>query len=145
MATRARRSAHFAAVDAVTKVKHFACCAFRHGKCGHTCLWMRAFWRLRGHFNRIARRCCCAWTWRDVRGTALGPAPGPTTIDNPVDPSAYIVGNVERAVRSHSQATGTMCGFARRLHRTRETIRKYFTLAGCAVSRERLKNHVVAT
>ncbi len=58
---------------------------------------MRAFWRLRGHFYRIAGRSCRARTWRDVRRTALGA----TTIDNPVDPSAYIVGNVERAVRSN--------------------------------------------
>src|ERR1700738_4969633 len=143
MAARARRSTHFAAVDAVTKLKHFACCAFRNGKCGHTGLWMRALGRLRGHFNRIAGRSGCARTCRDVRGTACGPAPGPPAIENPVDPSAYIVRNVERTVRSYRQATGTMCGFARRLHRTRETIRKYFALAGGAVPRERLKNHVV--
>ena len=65
-------------------------------------------------------------------------------IDNPVDPSAYIVGNVERTIRSHRQARGTMFGFGRRLHRSRETVRKYFALARCAVPVELLKNYVVA-
>ena len=65
-------------------------------------------------------------------------------IDNPVDPTTYIVGNVERTIRSHRQARGTMFGFGRRLHRSRESIRKYFALAGSVVPGERLKNHVVA-
>src|SRR5882762_1641892 len=148
MAARARRSARLAAVDALTERNHFSCRAFRNGKtahCGRTGVWMRALWRFRGHLNGIAGRSCCARTCRDVRGTTFGAALGPATIDNPVDPSAYIVGNVERTIRSHRQATGTMCGFGRRLHRSRETIRKYFALAGCAVPGERLKNHVVAT
>src|SRR5437016_1545704 len=143
MAARARPSAHLAAIDALTERNHFSCRAFRNGKtvCGRTCVWMRALWRLRGHFHRIAGRSCCAQTRRDVRGTAFGAA----MIDNPVDPSAYIVGNVERTIRSHRQTRGTMFGFGWRLHRSRETIRKYLALAGCAVPGERLKNHVVAT
>ena len=144
MAAGARRSAHLAAVDALTEGNHFSCRAFRNGKtahCGRTGVWMRALWRFRGHFNGIAGRSCCARTCRHVRSTAFGAA----MIDNPVDPSAHIVRNVERTVRSHRQARGTMCGFGRRLHRSRETIRKYFALAGCAVPGERLKNHVVAT
>src|SRR5260370_2110569 len=144
MAAGARRSAHLAAVDALTEHNHFPCRAFRNRKtahCGRTGVWVRALWRLGGHLNGIAGRSCCAGTWRDVRGTALGAA----MIDNPVDPSAYIVGNVKRAVRSHRQARGTMRGFGRRLYRSRKTIRKYFALAGCAVPGERLKNDVVAT
>src|SRR6266849_10730420 len=143
MAARARRSARLAAVDALTERNHFSCRAFRNGKtahCGRTGVWMRALWRLRAHFNRIAGRSCCARTCRDVRGTAFGAA----MIDNPVDPSAYIVGNVERTVRSHRQASRTMCCFGRRLHHSRETIRKDFTLPGGAVPGERLKNNVVA-
>src|SRR6266849_671260 len=38
-----------------------------------------------------------------------------------------------------------MFGFGRRLHRSRETIRKYFAWAGCAVPGYWLKNDVVAT
>jgi hypothetical protein len=38
-----------------------------------------------------------------------------------------------------------MSGFGRRLHRSRETIRKYFALPRCAIPGERLKNHVVTT
>src|SRR5260370_36633203 len=135
MAAGARRSAHLAGVGALTEHTHFPCRAFRNRKtahCGRTGVWMRALWRLRGYFNGITGRSCCARTWRDVRGTPLGAA----MIDNPVDPSAYIVGNVERTVRSHRQTRGTMFGFGRRLHRPRETIRKYFTLAGCAVPGE---------
>src|SRR3982074_1843757 len=109
MAARARPSAHLAAVDAFTERNLFSCRAFRNGKIarGHTGIWMRALWRFCGHFNGIAGRSCCARTCRDVRGTALGPA----MIDNSVDPSAYIVGNVERTVRSYRQASGTMFGF----------------------------------
>src|SRR6266852_3544086 len=143
MTPRARRSAHLASVDARTERNHFSCRAFGNGKIARrrTGIWMRALWRFSGHFNGIAGRSCGARTWRDVRGTAFGAA----MIDNPVNPSAYIVGNVERTVRPHRQASGTMFGFGRRLHRPRETIRKYFALAGCAVPCERLKNHVVAT
>src|ERR1700688_4805993 len=65
-------------------------------------------------------------------------------INDPVDPSAYIVRNVERTIGSHRQARGTMFGFGRRLHRSGETIRKYFALTGCAVPVELLKNYVVA-
>src|SRR6266852_4005661 len=143
MAACAGRSAHLAAVDALTERNHFSRRAFRNGKTasGRPGVWMRALWRLRCNFNRIASRSCCARTWRDARGTAFRAA----MIDNPVDPSAYIVGNVERTIRSHRQAGGTMFGFGRRLHRSRETIRKYFALAGCALPGERLKDHVVAT
>src|SRR5216683_5825111 len=143
VAAGACSSAHLAAVDALTELNHFSCRAFRNGKIarGRPGVWMRAFWRFRGHFNGIAGRGCCARTCRDVRGTAFGAA----MIDNPVDPSAHIVGNVERTVRSHRQASRTMCCFGWRLHGSRETIRKYFALARCAVPGQRLKNHVVAT
>src|ERR1700675_2244473 len=102
MAACARRSAHLAAVDALTEQDHLSCRAFRNGKIarGRPSVWMRALWRLRGHFDRIAGRSCGARTWRDVRGTAFRAA----MIDNPVDPPAYIVGNVERTIRSHRQA-----------------------------------------
>src|SRR3981081_1517047 len=99
MAACARRPAHLAAIDALTEQDHLSCRAFRNGKIarGRTGVRMRALWRLRGHFNRIAGRSCCAWTRGDLRGSAFGPA----MIDNPVDPSTYSVGNVERTVRSH--------------------------------------------
>ncbi len=144
MAARARRSAHFAAVDTLTKLNHFSCCAFRNGKRRRASLWMRALWRLCGHLGRIAGRSRCARTWRDVFGTAFGAVVGAASIDNPVDTSANIVGHIERTVRSHRQATRTMFGFARRLHRSREPIRKYLALAGCSVPGERLKHDVVA-
>src|SRR5260370_27667158 len=116
MAGGARRSAHFAAVDALTELDHFSCCAFRNGKRGRAGLWMRTLWRLCGHLGRIAGRSRCARTWRDVSGTAFGAVVGAASIDHPVDASAYIVGNIERAVRSHRQATRTMVGFSRPLH-----------------------------
>src|SRR5258708_14207066 len=143
MAARARRSAYLAAVDALTERNHFSCRAFRNGKFarGRPGVWMRALRRFRRHFNGIAGRSRCPRTWRDVPGAAFGTA----MIDNPVDPSPYIVGNVERTVRSHRQARGTMLGFGRRLHRSRETIRKNLPLTGSAIPSERLKNHVVAT
>src|SRR6266446_8345136 len=141
MAAGARRSAQLATVDALTELNHFSCCAFRNGKRGRAGVWMGALWRLRGLYNGIAGWSCRARTCRDVRGTAFGTA----LIDNPVDASAYIVGNVERAIRSHGQARGTMFGFGWRLHRSRETIRKYFALGGCAVPGEGLKDYVVAT
>src|ERR1700730_16569187 len=141
MAAGARRSAHLAAVNAVTTLNRFSSCAFRNGKCGHAGLGMRALWRLRGHLDRLARRSRCARTWRGVRGTTFAA----TLINNPVNPSAYVVGDVERTVRPHRQAAGSMFGFGRRLHRSRETIRKYFALAGSMVPGQRLKDNVVTT
>src|SRR5467141_3659025 len=123
MAARASRSAHLAAVDALTEQDHLSRRAFRNGKIARSRpgVWMRALWRLRGHFNGIAGRGCCARTCRDVRGTAYGAA----MIDDPVARPTYIVGNLERTVRSYSQARGTMCVFSWRLHLSIETIRKY--------------------
>src|SRR5260370_31489169 len=92
----------------------------------------------------MAARSRCARPGRDVSGTAFGAVVGAASIDNPVDASAYIVGNIERAVRSHRQATRTMFGFSRRLHRSREPIRKSLALPGCSVPGERLKHDVVA-
>src|SRR5437762_13810602 len=108
MAARARRSAHLAAVDALAERNHFSCRAFRNGKTCHcTGIWMGALRRFRCLLNRIAGRGCWARTHREVRGTVSRAA----MIDNPVDPTTYIVGNVERTIRSHRQARGTMFGF----------------------------------
>src|SRR5437667_2556109 len=141
MAVRARRSAHLAAVDALAERNHFSCRAFGNGKTCHcTGVWMGALRRFRSLLNGIAGRGCGARTRHEVCDTASRAA----MIDNPVDPTTYIVGNVERTIRSHRQARGTMFGFGRRLHRYRESIRKYFALAGSVVTDERLKNYVVA-
>src|ERR1700730_1386782 len=141
MTACACRAAHLAAVNALTEHNHLSCRAFRNWKIvgGRTSVWMRACWALRGEINRIAGWSCCARTRRDLRGTAFGAA----TIDDAVNPPAYIVGNIERAIRPHRQARGPMFSFGGRLHRSRETIRKYFALAGCMVPVERLKNDVV--
>jgi len=64
-------------------------------------------------------------------------------IRDAVDASANIVGNVQRAVRPHCQSRGAMFRFRRRFHRSGETIRKYFAVAGSAVTGERLKDYVV--
>src|SRR5277367_2692553 len=106
MAAGARCSAHLAMIDALTEHNHFAGCAFGNGKSdgGRASVWMRALRRLRGHFHRIASRSGWDWTRRDLCGAAFGAA----LINNAVDPPAHIVGDVERTVRSHSQATGTM-------------------------------------
>jgi len=125
MAACARRSTHLAAVDALTEHNHFSCRAFRNGKTVHCCrtsVWMRPLGGLRGDFNGIARRRRYAWTWGDVCDAAFRAA----SIDNPVDPSANIIGNVERTIRSHGQTSGTMFGSSGRFHRSGETIRKYF-------------------
>src|SRR5258706_156656 len=48
MAARASRSAHLAAVDALTEQDHLSCRAFRNGKIARSrpCAWMLAPWRL---------------------------------------------------------------------------------------------------
>jgi hypothetical protein len=76
----ARRSAHLATIDALTKHNHFSCRALRNRDRRCPGIRMRTFWRLRSHFHWIAGRSCCGRTWRGVRGTALGAA----LIDNPV-------------------------------------------------------------
>src|SRR5258708_13062646 len=91
MAARASRSAHLAAVDALTEQDHLSCRAFRNGKIARSRpgVWMRALWRLPGHFNGIAGRGCCARTCRDVRG----PACGAPLIDHPDDPPPHNLTN----------------------------------------------------
>src|ERR1700730_16819415 len=99
MTAGASRSAHLATVNALTQRNHLSCRTFRNGKCSRTGVWMRALWRFRGLLNGTAGRSSRARTCLDLRSGALGVA----VISDPVDPAAYIVGNVERTVRSHRQ------------------------------------------
>src|SRR6184192_539690 len=102
---------------------------------------MRALRGLGGLLDNIPGKCRRTGTSSDTRGTGVG-AP---TIDNPVDAPAYVVRDIERSIRSHRQAGGTMHGFGRRLHCSREAIGKDLALARCVIAIERLKNHVVTT
>ena len=129
-----------AAVDALTEGDHFSCGALRDWKCGNARVWMGALWRFRGCFHWIAGWSCGARTCRDIGRTGLA-----TAINNPVDAPAYVIRNIKRAIRPHSQPGGAMLGFRGRLHGSGESIRKYLALARCVASRERLEDHIVAT
>jgi hypothetical protein len=50
-------------------------------------------------------------------------------IDNSINPSAHIVGNVERAIGSDCESGRTMCGALRSYYRAREAIGEDFAIA----------------
>src|SRR5580658_3281074 len=142
MATRARRSADLALVYALTEGNRCWCRARGDGSAslrGGASVRMRALWRFRGGYHGSTSRSRQARTWRHVRGATFRAA----KIENPVNPSAHVIGNVQRTVGSHGQSRWTMLGLSRGLHCSGKTIRKYFALAGCALSGKWLINHVV--
>jgi hypothetical protein len=102
---------------------------------------MRALRRFSRRFHDLACRSRRARTRSHIRGTAASAA----AIDNAIDPSAHIVGNVKRTVRSDGKPVRTMHSFIRRFHRPREPIREYFAPTGRVVALHRLKNYVVTT
>src|SRR5215471_14546024 len=140
MARHARGSAHLTAVDPIAKSYHLS----RHalwkirGRCP-TGVGLRAFGALGGNSHDRASRSgrTRAWSKRRCisRGTSL--------IDNSVNSSADIVGHIECSVRSHRQASGSMYRATGGLDCPSEPISKYFTLTGCALPEEPLKDHVV--
>lgn len=138
-----RRAADLTTINAFTERHHFLRRAFRSGKGARrdpTGVWMRTLWRLGQPLDDLTSRGCRTRTSGDVLATGCR-APA---IDNSVDAPTDIVGNIEGSIRSHRQARGTMRGFARRLHRACETIRKDLALTGCVIGSERLKNNVVS-
>src|ERR1700741_2812149 len=96
--------------------------------------------RFGGFLDDIAGWGCGIGTCHDFRAVGAGSA----AIDDAVDASADVVGDVQRTVGSHSQAAGTVHGFGGRLIRACEAIGEDFALAGGAIARERLKYYIVA-
>src|SRR6516164_8140118 len=143
MATRASRSAHLTVVDAITQRDHLARRSFGDGKthgCSRSGVRMGALRRLGGNFNDIPGRSRSTRAGSERRGVS-----GRTTlINNSVDPSAHIVRNIERSVRSDREAGGAMCGSVGSLYRPRKTIGEDLAIARCMVAVEWLKNDVVA-
>src|SRR5689334_12159077 len=141
MATGARRTADLPTINSFTEPDHLLRRAIRNRQiCRLPCIRMRPLGRLGCGFHDVSGRSCGTRTRCDIRRTGVRTS----LIDNLVDAAADVVGNVKRAVRSNRQAARTMLSFAGRLHCSRETVRKYFTLAGGVVSIERLINHVIA-
>ena len=102
MASRTGRTAHLTVVDAITQGNHL----WRHTvRKRDACIWMSALRRLGGGCDDIACRSRRTGARSDCPGTASGAA----LINNSVDPSAHIVGNVERTIGSDCKARGTMC------------------------------------
>src|ERR1700693_2668823 len=146
VAARASRSAHLPVIYPSTQGHHCGCRAFGHrsialSRSSRASIRMRALRRFRGCCNGSAGRSGQARAWRHVCGATFCAA----KIDDAVNPSAYVIGNVQRTVWSHRQARGTMGGLGRGFLPPREAIRKYFALAGRALPGERLKDYVVAT
>src|SRR5690242_7535712 len=142
MASRTCSPALLAVIDAVTQRNHFPGCSLRNvraGSRGSARIRIRALgWFCRGFGNFPGRRCRTR-AGSEGRATACRA----TLIDDFVDPSAYVVGNIKRAVRPDGHARRTMGSFVRRLHRSRESVGKYLALTGCMVAGERLKDDVV--
>ena len=104
------RSAHLAVVDAIAQRNHLSCRSFGNGKIAA----LQPHRRLDGcppaacaaASTGLAGRSRCARAGSDLRGVVSSTA----VIDDSVDSSAHVVGNVERAVRPDGQAGGTMRG-----------------------------------
>src|SRR6516162_8941366 len=142
MAAHARRSAYLTVVDAITQRNHLSRGSFGHGKthgCSRTCVRLRALRWLGGDGDHLARRSRRTRAWSERRGTSCGTA----LIHNSVHSSANIVGNIERTVRPHRDAGGTMGGAVRSLYRPGKTIGEDLAIGGCMVTGECLKNYVV--
>src|SRR5580704_17896679 len=137
MAAGTGRCAHLSVVNTITQGNHVSRHAF--GKRG-ACIWMCALRRLGWGCDDIPSRSRRTRTWSDRTGKARGAA----LIDNSIDPSTNIVGNVERTIRSDCEARGTMGCTFRSHYRSRKSIRENFTIAGCTVARKWLKDDVVA-
>jgi hypothetical protein len=97
MATRAGRSADLTVVDAIAQCHHLLRRSVRNGKTrrfsGSTGIRMSAFRRFGVRYTNVAGWGRCAWTRNEVRSAA--PATRPRAVDDPVNPSAHIVGDVE--------------------------------------------------
>ena len=140
MAARATGSAHLTVVDAISESHHLWRGSLGNFRaCGCARIGIRALGRLGGGCNDIAGRRRCARA-----GSELWVALGSAAIDDAVDASLDIVGNVKRPISSNGHAGGTMRGSFRRLHRSRKAVGENLALAGCPVAAERLKNYVVA-
>src|SRR5215831_591033 len=137
MARHARRSAHLTAVDPIAQGYHLSRDALWKICC--CCVGMRAFRGLGDHSHDRAGRSGRTRAWSKRRRTSRRAS----LIDNSVDSSPYIVGHIECSVRSHCQTTGSMYSATGGLDSPREPISKYFTLAGCALAGDPLKDQVV--
>ena len=122
MAAGTGRCAHLSVVNAITQGNHVSRHAF--GKRG-ACIWMCALRRLGWGCDDIPSWSRRTRTWSDRTGKARGAA----LIDNSIDPSTNIVGNVERTIRSDCEARGTMGGALGSFYRSGETVREYFATA----------------
>src|ERR1700733_9614210 len=143
MAACAGSSAHLPMVDAIAQRNHRRCSSFGNGKLAgrsRTCVWMRSLWRLCGGFHGFTHGSRRTRAWSCGRGAASNT----TLIHNPIDPAAYVVGNIERSIRAHGKAGRTMRGAGGILVWAGETVGKNLTSARCAFTLERLENHVIA-
>src|SRR5271165_4887568 len=64
-------------------------------------------------------------------------------IDHLVNSSSHVVGNIQRAVRAHGEAAGTMLCSVWRFHSASKAIRENFAGTASMIAVERLVYHVV--
>src|SRR4029077_2171566 len=95
------RTALLTVVDAIAQGNHLRRYTFWKRSAG---IWMSALRRFGRGCHNIAGRSRGTRAWRDGARTTSGA----TLINDPVDPSTHIVGDVERTIRSDCEARGTM-------------------------------------
>ena len=114
----------------------------RKTRCGGgTGVWMRAFRRFgvsNADLPSWRRR---AWTRSELRSAVCTACPA--TVDDTIDSSANIIGNVERPFWSDCQARWTMRRLVGGLHGPGKSVGKYLALTGCVIARQSLKHHVI--
>src|SRR5437660_10605273 len=106
MAAGTGRSAHLTVVDTITESHHLCRRVFGDGGARIRVCALR---RLGRGGDDSARRSRRTWAWGDGAGITYRAA----LIDNSIDPSAHIVGNVERPVGSDRESGRPMRGTLR--------------------------------
>src|SRR5271156_1161372 len=125
MATGAGGSAYLPVVDAIAQCHHFSRRSLGKWRTGSACVYIRSFWWFGGSFNDVTGGSRSARTWCSHRASISGTA----LIDDAVNPSANIIGNVERAIRPNCDARGTMRGALGSFYRARKTVGEDFAIA----------------
>ena len=129
------RTTHLTVLDAITQGDHLRRHTLRQR---NACVGMSALGRLGWGCDNIARWSRRTRTWRDRPGAACS-AP---LVDNLVNPSAHIVGDVERTIGSDCEPGGTMSCPLWSHYRSRKPIRENFAIAGGMIVGQR-KDYVV--
>src|SRR6185312_308272 len=151
MAPGAGRAAYLTAINALAQHHHVAGRAFRHGQGRRVAggAGIRTLGRLRLSDADGAGRGGGTRAGNSAPGICrrggIGASRGTATVDDAIDSSAHVVGDIQRSVGTHRETRGTMRGLVGRSLRPGEPIGEYLALAGRLAAGQSLIDDVVAS